>query len=296
MVEILSHFENEAAKKAFVIENELKYRSQIKIAAEKIVSASPKFLLLSGATCAGKTTTSHILSDEIVALGKHVKIISIDDFYFDREYTDKNNIDLESIDAIDLLYFEKCATDIFEKKSTMLPIFDFVSGKRIKYREFNPHDDEIVVWEGIQAFYPEILSVLPQNTYKKIYLDMPKEIVICGEIFSPRDVRFYRRLVRDCKFRGASVDYVLALWPNVIANEEKNMFPYSDTADYFIDTFLRYDLYVIKDYLLSELSYTNVRERKLYNNIKESFENIPSISSDYIPEDSLFREFLGSKD
>ena len=294
-MEVLSYFENEAEKKQFVIENELKYKFQIKEVAEKIVSEAPKFLLLSGATCAGKTTTSHILSDEITALGKHVKIISIDDFYFDREYTEENNIDLESIDAIDLNCFKECADRILEKKDTMLPVFDFSSGKRIRYQKFSPHSDEIVVWEGIQAFYPEILAVLPENTYKKIYLDMPKEIAICNKTFSPRDIRFYRRLVRDCKFRGADVNYVLELWPNVIANEEKNMFPYSDSADFFINTFLGYDLYVIKNYLLSELSYKNDREKELYDDIKDYFNSIPSISSDYIPEDSLFREFIGKK-
>jgi uridine kinase len=98
--------------------------------------------------------------------------------------------------------------------------------------------------------------------------------------------------VRDFQFRGASVAKTLELWKNVALNEEKNIYPYSDGAKYTINSSMLYELNVIKKYLLEMLEYGE-DTKYLRDEIYEKFKNIPDISAEYVPENSVFREFIG---
>ena len=44
------------------------------------------FLGLTGPTCSGKTTTAELLTDAFEAAGKQIHVISIDDFFYDKDY------------------------------------------------------------------------------------------------------------------------------------------------------------------------------------------------------------------
>ena len=76
------------------------------------------------------------------------------------------------------------------------------------------------------------------------------------------------------------------------SNEEKNIYPYSDGAKYTINSSMLYELNVIKKYLLEMLEYTE-ETKFLYENIAEKFKNIPDFPAEYVPENSVFREFIG---
>jgi hypothetical protein len=53
-----------------------------------------------------------------------------------------------------------------------------------------------------------------------------------------------------------------------------------------------YELNVIKKYLLEMLEYGE-DTKYLRDEIYEKFKNIPDISAEYVPENSVFREFIG---
>jgi hypothetical protein len=55
---------------------------------------------------------------------------------------------------------------------------------------------------------------------------------------------------------------------------------------------------VIKPYLLHSIVYDmhNEQESALYQTILDEFRNIPAIPSALVPEDSVFREFIGKND
>ncbi|MBQ8447603.1 MAG: hypothetical protein IJX27_01570 [Clostridia bacterium] len=289
-------FENEAQIKKFIAKREYNYRRQVETIAEIIAKDEKiKIITLCGPSCAGKTTSSYILEQKLESIsGIDLKIISIDDFFKNRDEMEKSgNPDFESIESIDFEYFKECVENILAGRETLLPRFDFVTGKRSgEYETYIPHEKGIVVFEGIQAMYPEITAILPSESCVSLFIDILEDVWAYGSFFTHREVRFYRRLVRDFQFRGASVKKTCELWKNVKLNEEKNIYPYSDGAKYTINSSMLYELNVIKKYLLEMLEYGE-DTKYLYDEIEEKFRNIPDFPAEFVPKDSVFREFIG---
>ncbi|MBR5188321.1 MAG: hypothetical protein IKW18_07610 [Clostridia bacterium] len=290
-------FKNDEEMQIFIREAEQKYKNQVlKIANEITCIDHVRILTLSGPTCSGKTTTSYILEKEIEKKGMTVKIISIDDFYRNRaDILKSKNPDYESISAIDFPVFQSCVDKILKGETAMLPVYDFIDGQRKGFVPYIPSENEIIVFEGIQAIYPEILSILPKNISKSIYISVDDDVNAYGTFFDKREIRFFRRLIRDFLFRNATPERTLELWKGVVENEDRNILPNKIYADYIIDSFMPYELGVIKSHLLGTVSYDfeNEKEFNLYHKLKNQFENIIEIPSCLVPKDSVFREFIG---
>ncbi len=289
-------FENQDAMQAFIAEREHAYCAQVETIARLIAQDEKiKIITLCGPSCAGKTTSSYILEKTLEAIsGIDLKIISIDDFFKNRnEVENQENPDYETIASIDFEYFKVCVNNILEGRETKLPQFDFVSGNRKEeYDTYIPHKKGIVVFEGIQAMYPEITAILPAESSVSIFIDILEDVYAYGNLFTRRDVRFFRRLVRDFQFRDASVEKTRSLWKNVALNEKDNIYPYSFGAKYTINSSLLYEFNVIKKYLLDMLVYDE-NDKFLHEEIKQKFKNIPDIPSEFVPETSVFKEFIG---
>lgn len=290
-------FQNENEIREFVIRAEEHYKKQVLDIADDIAEQDNiRFLTLAGPTCSGKTTSSYILEQEFENKGISTKIISIDDFYRSRyDIADDEKPDYESITAIDLLLFKECVDKILKGKTAQLPVYDFVTGAREKYISYEPKTNEIIVFEGIQAIYPEIVALLPKEAMRSIYISVDEDVEAYGVLFEKREVRFLRRLVRDYLFRSATPERTLELWKGVVDNEDKNIIPYENTADYIINSFLPYELGVIKPYVLQTIEYDleNKNEKQLYEKLQREFADIIEIPSRFVPQDSVFREFIG---
>ena len=106
------------------------------------------------------------------------------------------------------------------------------------------------------------------------------------------DIRLLRRMVRDNRNRGYSPQHTLSTWIEVRNGEEKYVFPYQDKADVIFNTFLAYELPVMKVYALPLLYkvqpddpeyFTALRLIKLLNLV------LP-LPSDEVPALSIIRE------
>ena len=85
------------------------------------------------------------------------------------------------------------------------------------------------------------------------------------------------------------------MWDSVNRGEEKNIFPYQEEADSMFNSSLIYEIAVLKDYalpLLKEIDNTvsEYSEAKKLISLLEYFESVPA---EYVPTNSLLREFLG---
>ena len=87
----------------------------------------------------------------------------------------------------------------------------------------------------------------------------------------------------------------MKLWDGVAKNEDENIFPNAKNADFFINTLMLYEINVIKPYILDKKMYdfSVNNETELYNFFEEKFKNVPVIPSSLVPENSVFREFIG---
>ena len=290
-------------EKELVAAGEKRYNDKMSDVCRKIIESKSKIIFISGPSCSGKTTTTNILSEACNKSGKEVKEISLDDFYLDRDHlaeiAAKNNkeVDIESAEAIDLAYLKECVDRLFAGEVALLPTFDFTTAKRAGYTPFKMSENTVLMFEGIQAIYPEVLCMFSGREYVSIYISVASSITVNGEVFTPEDIRLTRRLVRDERTRNASAVRTFELWDGVVANERKNIVPNAVNSDIVINSAFDFELYMIKDRLqkvLSKVPCDSIFYAKA-NQLMDKFKNIPSITDRYLSDDSLYREFIGKR-
>ena len=286
--------------RAFVAACENEFEGRLDAISDRVASDKEiKIVALSGPSCSGKTTTANKLIRELESRGRRVHVVSIDDFYYDKKKLNElaeqsGKIDYESIRSIDFEEFVECVEEIFRDGKTRVPKFDFKQGRRVGYVEYDALDEDIFIFEGIQAIYPEITRELSAHPSVSICICVMSAIDIDGVRFEPNEIRFMRRLVRDYHFRNSSAEFTMELWDSVRANEEINIFPYIDTVDMQIDSTLAFELSMLKPYL--EQILPTITENGEYletaKTILDKIKNIESLPRDYISENSLYNEFI----
>ena len=157
-------------------------------------------------------------------------------------------------------------------------------------------EDDILLIEGIHALNPKVLEHIPKEDKITVYLSALTELNIDNHTrVSTTDNRLLRRIVRDNRTRGNSVEDTLEKWKKVRLGEEKYIFPYQDDADYTYNTAMIYELGVLKTFV-EPLLYSVRPESPYYNEALRLINFLKiflPISSESIPEDSILREFIG---
>ncbi len=260
-----------------------------------------RIISLSGPTCSGKTTAATMLAGRLAENGKNVNIVSIDDFYYDRDYLHElslkkgtDSIDYDSIDTIDVEALETFIKEAFTCDEVHSPVFDFKTGVRTGYRAIRTSANDVFIFEGIQAIYPQITRLFRPYGAISVYICPSSSVEAGGEIFEPNEIRLMRRLVRDHNFRNADAEFTMRLWDSVRENEEKNIFPYAHSCAYQIDSSKPYEIGILKPYLeniLRDIS-LNSKYYKRSVEILEKIANVAPIDSALIGDDSLYKEFV----
>ncbi len=293
-------FENENEIKSYIFECEDRFEQMLCEATEKILLINAKIITLCGPTCSGKTTTAHLLMDKLKAKGKNVHIVSFDDFYFDRDDIIKRcrsmgiEVEYESASNLDLPLLKKVMNEIALGEKARVPKYDFSLGTRACYREYTLCEDDVFIFEGIQAFYEEVSSLYCHYRHFSIYICVNTPICYDTNIFDTETIRFLRRIIRDNKHRGTSAEQTSEIWRSVRENEMHNIFPNINKADYVIDSTLAYEINVIMgdaSEALKEVSYNSPFYAKAMA-LKEKFENIELIREEFVPSNSVLQEFI----
>ena len=259
-----------------------------------------KVVLIAGPSASGKTTFCKRLMVQLAVNGLKPTMISLDDYFVDREKTprDENGeYDFESIEAIDIEYFNKQLIQLFDGEVVELPKFNFTVGTKFPSgKKLQLHPGSILVVEGIHGMNPNLIPhIRPEQTYK-IFLSALTQISIDDQNhISTTDNRLIRRMIRDSKYRNYSAQETIRRWPSVRLGEEKNIFPYQENADVMFNSALIYELAVLKKYAESLLK--NVTESQAEfsesNRLLKFFSYFKPIDDSEIPPTSLIREFLG---
>ena len=295
-MEIKTRFDGETQKREYVELCEKEFSQKINDCANDLVQTEGlKFITLSGPTCSGKTTAAHILVDEMNRLGKQVGVISIDDFYLERRVLDsRGKLDYDSVDTIDLELLKQVIDGLEDGERVRIPIYSFVTGERTGFREYDGSHG-ITLFEGIQAIYPEIRALFNKDDTRSVYISVERGVSVNGIEVSARTLRLFRRLVRDFAKRSSSPEFTLKLWESVSANEDASILPYKDESDYKIDSLMGYEISVIKDPLFKLLDMIGPDSTYFdyVQNIKKFFDGAETLSTAYLPENSLYREFVG---
>ena len=259
-----------------------------------------KLILLAGPSSSGKTTTSKKLELFLKGFGLNPIAISIDNYFVDRDKTPRlpdGSYDFESLNSINVELFNRNLKDLLDGKEVTLPVYNFITGKsELSDESIKLGEKEILIVEGLHALNEELTYSIDRKNKYKIYL-CPLTVLSLDNHNRIRttDNRLLRRIVRDNRTRGYSASDTLSSWGKVREGEEKYVFPFQDEADVIFNTSLIYELGVLKTYA-EPLLYSVEENDPMYKEavrLLNLLKNILPISNDYIPVDSIVREFIG---
>ncbi len=264
------------------------------------VEEGVKMVLISGPSSSGKTTSAKRLGIHLQVLGLDPVLISLDDYFVNREDTPKDEngeYDFEALEAIDIAQFNDHLQRLCAGETIAVPRYDFISGTR-KWHD-NPltlSDKSILIVEGIHALNPALTPVIEEALKFKIYVSCITSVAMDNlSRISTSDNRLLRRLTRDYTQRGANGIATLARWGSVRRGEECHIFPYQEQADVIINSSLFYEISVIRSFvepILHEVPNT-VPEYDQARRLLRFLDNFAPISPDEIPPTSILREFIG---
>lgn len=268
--------------------------------ADKIADSKKRIVLISGPSSSGKTTFAHRLSIQLRVNGLKPVTISLDDYFVNREMTPKGedgDFDFEALEAIDIKLFNCHLKALIDGDEVEIPVFNFPNGCRETVgKKLKIDDDSILVIEGIHGLNEKLTSEISRECKYKVYVSALTSMNIDDHNRIPTtDTRIIRRIVRDHQFRGSNAASTIRRWPSVRRGEEKNIFPFQESADVMFNSSLIFELGVLKTYaepLLAEIENTSAEYSEARRLIEFLSYFLP-IDAREVPINSIIREFVG---
>lgn len=264
------------------------------------ISQGTRVVLISGPSSSGKTTTAKRLGIQLRILGLDPVLISLDDYFVNRELTPKDEngeYDYEALEAIDLKQLNCDLERLMAGESVDVPRYDFITGTR-QWHE-NPlklNERSILIMEGIHGLNPRLTPSIPRDQKFCIYVSCLTSVAMDNLSRIPTsDNRLLRRITRDYATRGADALATLQRWPSVRRGEEKHIFPYQENADVMFNSSLFYEISVLRhkvEPILHEVCDT-APEYGEARRLLKFLDNFIPIKPDEIPPTSVLREFIG---
>ena len=282
--------------------NEALHEKRYSHVADLVCQRGAKAVMLAGPSSSGKTTSANRLATQLRVHGKKPILMSLDDYYFDRDQIlpgPDGKVDYEHINTIDTDLFSAHLAALIRGEEVEIPYFNFKTGKREwGGHTMQMHRDTVFIIEGLHALNPVLLPEdLDGDSVFRLYVSPLLPLNLDDHNRIPTSyLRLLRRIVRDYENRGTSVERTIGMWDSVRAGEERWIFPFQENADVIFNSSTLYELAVLKKHIFplltavppEEACYDEVRAIvKILNYVQEADVD------DEIPPTSLVREFIG---
>jgi uridine kinase len=200
------------------------------------------------------------------------------------------------VEALDIEEINQCLLGLIRTGYADIPDFDFCRETRKQGTMPVEIGQGVAIVEGIHALNPRLTAVLPQGSVYKIYAGLREEYSYHGQRALPtRDVRLARRMVRDHKFRGHSLEKTFAMWPAVCEGEDRYIKVFKPEADLLLDTSFSYEPCCLAPFVLE--SRDHLPPDSPYKEQMEAlcarFALCTPLGESCIPATSMLREFVG---
>ncbi|MBQ9205826.1 MAG: nucleoside kinase [Treponema sp.] len=260
-----------------------------------------KVVLIAGPSSSGKTTSAFKMALHLRSIGYTPKTISLDSYYVGRDKNPKDengNYDYECLEALDVELLNQNLIDLFAEKEVEIPCYNFDLGQRYYTGEnkMKLAATDILIIEGIHGLNDKLTPLIKPEYKFKIYLSALTQLNFDDHNRVPTsDNRLIRRIVRDANFRGKSAAGTIGMWDSVQRGERLHIFPFQNSADAVLNTALDYELPVLKIYAEPKLRAVKPTEPEYTEacRLLNFLSHFNAISSDYVPKQSLVREFIG---
>ncbi len=154
---------------------------------------------ITGGSGSGKSTVVKRIKERY----PNAVLIEMDNYYKSATFVNNDNItayNFDHPDAFDMDLLLDNMRELKEGKSCLMPQYDFVHHRRMdEWTTVEP--SSIIIIDGLMVFYDERIREMLDL---KLYVD------------TPSDIRFIRRLQRDVKERGRTVESVIEQYTNVV--------------------------------------------------------------------------------
>ncbi len=282
--------------------NEALHEKRFAQAADLVCSRGAKVVLLAGPSSSGKTTSAHRLATQLRVYGKQPVLMSLDDYYIDRDKIapgPDGKLDLEHINTLDCDLFRKDISELLAGQEVELPTFNFKTGKREwSGKRLALGDDSVIIAEGLHALNPAMLpESVDMRRIFRLYVSPLLPLNLDDHNRIPTSyLRLLRRIVRDYETRGSSVQHTLSMWESVQQGEKRWIFPFQENADMIFNSSTLYELAVLKKHIYPLLTAVQP-EDSWYDEVRYIVKILDFIREadvdDEIPPTSLVREFIG---
>lgn len=161
----------------------------------------PILIAVAGGSASGKTTVVKKIIEKLNS--DDITVITHDDYYKDLSHLsieERRQVNFDHPNSLDNDLFVAQLSDLLEGKEIDKPTYDFVQHNRSKKTD-KVKPTKIIMIEGIMVLEDERIRELSDI---KLFVE------------SDDDVRFIRRLVRDTKERGRSIESVINQYLNTV--------------------------------------------------------------------------------
>ena len=179
----------------------------------------PFILAIVGPTASGKSTLAKKIKK---AFGEQAVLISSDSYYRDqseKSLEERRRTNYDEPKALEMELLVKHLKKLLRGETVEIPVYDFALHTR-KKETIRVESKPMIIIEGIFLFWEKALRELFDL---KIFIDVPA------------DVRLARRIKRDIKERGRSLEFVLYQWFTFVKpGEERFIYPTKKYADLIV--------------------------------------------------------------
>ena len=259
-----------------------------------------RLVLVAGGSAAGKTTTATRLCTQIRVNGRAAYHLSTDDYFVGdaRNPRDENGeLDYEHVECVDIPALVEDVAALMRGDPVDVRKFDFVRHvPRWTGEAALLPKGGFVVLEGIHALNPRLVGGIADSAKYRVLVEPMPGLEMSGRLTpKPCEARFLRRMVRDNQFRKLSPSETVRLWPKVRAGERRWIEPFAGEADLTFDSYLSYELAVLKPFVggLLERARLELGEKPEIMDMIRLVRSVSPLTSACVPGDSILRETIG---
>lgn len=300
----------ETGRLAGLIEvSEAAYAQELRTVYESISDRKDevKLVIVAGPSSSGKTTTTNKIAHALGKQGLQFVELNLDNYYFDLELHPKDEFgdyDFETPQALDIDLINQHLHALLSGEQVLLPYYDFKDGKSFPDRSpMQLEPGQIILIDSLYGLFPPLTDGI-EDAKVKLYLEPLLQMKMKdGKYVRWTDIRLMRRMLRDAAQRAYGFEKTLTHWHYVRSSEMRNIIPYSDSADFIINTSMPYELPLYQHKLSAHFAewVDRYRDDPLRQDAFIRAERIhtllqtvsPSTDDSLVPQGSVIREFIG---